>query len=70
MSIVRTLTAQNECKLVIPFPGKMFRSNISKRDRALCFVINKGYIDSVSLSNLLSVLDEFDDEDLIVVGNI
>lgn len=70
MSIVRTLTAQNECKLVIPFPGKMFRSSISKKDRALCFVINKGYIDSVSLSNLLSVLDEFDDEDLIVVGNI
>lgn len=69
MSIVKTLTAQNECKLVIPVPGKMFRSNISKKDKALCFVINKGYIDSVSLSNLLLVLDEFDNEDLIKVGN-
>lgn len=68
MSIVTALTAQTDCRLVIPTPGKMFRSSISKKDKALCFVINKGYIDAVNLQSLLVIIDEFDNDDLITVG--
>lgn len=69
MSITRAVQAKGRNKLVIPSAGKMFKSNISKSDRALCFCINKGYFESESLSELLCLLDDCDSySSIIVVG--
>lgn len=42
----------NGMRLNIPFAGKMFRSSVSKDNKALCFCINKGYIESDDLEIL------------------
>lgn len=39
-------------RLMIPFAGKMFKSSLNKGNKALCFCINKGYIESDELAPL------------------
>lgn len=39
-------------RLIIPYAGKMFKSSLEKNNRALCFCINKGYIESDELEPL------------------
>lgn len=56
MSIIRAITCTSKNKLVIPSAGKMFRSNISKDNKALCFVFNKGYLETEDLSIMISIL--------------
>lgn len=72
MSIVKTLSCITESKLVIPCAGKMFYSNISKEGKALCLVINKGYIETATLADMLQVLESFTvkDKSVVKVGNI
>lgn len=71
MSITKVVSLKNDDKLVIPCAGKLFRSNISKDDKALCFVINKGYIETVLLDNMMRVLDSLNDiKELVLVGSV
>lgn len=71
MSISAVVSIKGSNKLVIPCAGKMFRSNISKDDKALCFVINKGYFETADLQAMLSILDDFSQfKEIIRVGNI
>lgn len=71
MSISSSLAGITEDRLVIPYPGKMFRSSVSKTDKATCFVLNKGYIESDSLDQLKDLLNDADAVGTIVrVGNI
>lgn len=71
MSIVNAIANKGSNKLVIPCAGKMFRSSISKTDKALCFVINKGYFETFDLSSMLSILDDCKKfKDIILVGKI
>lgn len=49
----------------------MFKSNISKTDKALCFVLNKGYLEFSDLASLLNILDIFSEvKGIILVGKI
>ena len=60
-------------RLVIPRAGKMFKSNVSKSNKALCFCINKGYLESESLEALYYFTEGKKQEKLswlIFVGSI
>lgn len=71
MSIISSLQAEKTNKLVIPYTGKMFRSSLSKDNKALCFVINKGYVEMDDLTAMLRFVDDIEDIDVIVpVGDI
>lgn len=71
MSFIKYTQEQNTCKFVVPFPGKMFFSNLNKTDKALCFCLNKGYFEYTQLPELLIVLDEIEELDYVVkVGAI
>ena len=59
MSIGKVLSLKDNNKLVIPYPGKMFKSSIAPNDKALCFVINKGYLEISDLNTMLNIQDEF-----------
>lgn len=43
MSKILELIKEEPFKFVIPTPGKCFKSRISKRDKVLLLVLNKGY---------------------------
>ena len=71
MSIITGLQSEKRDKLVIPYTGKMFRSSISKDNKALCFVLNKGYVETDSLDDILRLLDDVEDVDVVIpVGGI
>ena len=70
MSISKALSFQTQSKLVIPCAGKMFYSSISGEKQVLCFVINKGYIETSSLDGMLTTLDDLDSKSIIKVGNV
>lgn len=72
MSIYNKIAVANGDKLVIPCMGKMFKSNISKKNKALCYVLNKGYIETSELETMLYILDSMgaDSAIIIKVGNI
>lgn len=70
MGIAKVLSFQTQSKLVIPCAGKMFYSSIKGEKQALCFVLNKGYIETTSLNSMLSTLDACDRKTIIKVGNI
>lgn len=71
MSILNTIAIKGTNKFVVPCAGKMFRSSISKDDKALCFVINKGYFETADLISMLSILDDTTKiKDIILVGKI
>lgn len=60
-------------RLVIPRAGKMFRSSVSKNNKALCFCINKGYIESDTLDSLYYFIEGKKQEKLkwlVFVGRI
>jgi hypothetical protein len=70
MSISKKIASGGDNKLVIPYAGKMFRSNIASDNKALCFAINKGYIEAPSLDELLMLLDSIEEiPSIIKVGN-
>lgn len=71
MSILNAIAIKGTNKFVVPCAGKMFRSSISKDDKALCFVINKGYFETTDLISMLSILDYTTKvNDIVLVGKI
>lgn len=71
MSILNAIAIKGINKFVVPCAGKMFRSSISKDDKALCFVINKGYFETTDLISMLSILDYTTKvNDIVLVGKI
>ena len=71
MSISKLIGLKSDSKFVIPFTGKMFRSNIDKHNKALCFLINKGYIETDNLEAILYILDSITAVDNVtLVGSI
>ena len=71
MSISKSLAFKTDNKLIIPFTGKMFRSNIAKDNKALCFLINRGYIETEDLDSMLEIIDTIAEIDAItLVGKI
>ena len=71
MSILNAIAVNGTNKFVVPCAGKMFRSSISKDDKALCFVINKGYFETTDLISMLSILDYTTKvNDIVLVGKI
>ena len=51
--------------------GKMFKSRVSRGNKALCFVVNKGYFELDDLRSMLAIVDDLDDFDNIkLVGGI
>lgn len=71
MSIATAVAQSSTTKFVLPCAGKMFKSNISKKDKALCFVLNKGYFETEKLDDMLALLSDVADiKDLILVGSI
>lgn len=71
MSITAAVTERSTSRFVIPCAGKMFRSSIEGGDKALCFLINKGYFETKQLPEMLEIIDavsQFDD--LILVGEV
>lgn len=71
MSILNAIAVKGTNKFVVPCAGKMFRSSISKDDKALCFVINKGYFETTDLISMLSILDYTTKvEDIVLVGKV
>lgn len=57
MSISKQLESTSSLSLIIPCAGKMFKSSISKNNKALCFCINKGYIESDNLESLYYLIE-------------
>lgn len=73
MSISKQMAKTGSMRLIIPYAGKMLRSNISKDNRALCFCINKGYIESDSLEPIYYLTESIKDSNsvwLFLVGKI
>ena len=61
----------NGLRFKVPVAGKMINTSLKNRDTACCFVINKGYIESDTLADMLDVLDSImDDKDYIFVGSL
>lgn len=58
MSIVSAVQQYKFAKFVIPFPGKMQKSNISKTNQALCLCINKGYFEASNPALMQSILND------------
>ena len=55
----------------VPVSGKMISTSFNNRDKACCFVINKGYIEADTLQDMISLLDDIiDDKDFILVGSL
>lgn len=72
MSIVSTLASSRKSnKLVIPLPGKMFRSSISKDVKALGFVINKGYLEMDTKAGMQEIIRDIDiTPSIVLVGGV
>lgn len=70
MSISKVLPFQTQSKLIIPCAGKMFYSSMKNEKQVLCLVLNKGYIETTSLDNMLVTLDELTSKLIVKVGNI
>lgn len=71
MSITTAMTSMSKSRFVIPCAGKMFRSSISDKNKALCFLINKGYFETETLVDMLAIIEDADKfDDIILVGDI
>lgn len=72
MSISRAIATKRNNKFVIPCAGKMFRSNVSNKNKALCFVINKGYLQTDTYEEMIKYREYIDKgyDTIIRVGNI
>lgn len=70
MSIGEAITSKSTSRFVIPCSGKMFRSDIEGGDKALCFVINKGFFETEDLQSMLNLIDDANRfDEVILVGN-
>ena len=71
MSISAAITSKSTNRFVIPCAGKMFRSSIADNDKALCFVVNKGYFETEDLQSMLNLIDDANRfDEVILVGSI
>lgn len=71
MSVLSAIAKSGTNKFIVPCAGKMFHSSISKRDSALCFVLNKGYFETQDLISMTSILDDASEiKDFILVGSV
>lgn len=70
MGIASSLAADIADKLVVPYPGKMFSSSVAKDDKALCFVINKGYFETDNIDDLNGLLSDANSNTLKLVGGV
>lgn len=73
MNMSSILTQDNIIRLVIPYAGKMFYSSVKKKDKALCFLIDKGYLESNSLETIYYMVEKVKDDKLghiVPVGKI
>lgn len=71
MSIAAAVTSKSKSKFVIPCAGKMFRSSIQDNDKALCFLVNKGYFETEDLTSMLDLVDDANRfDEVILVGEI
>lgn len=72
MSISRAVATRTNNKFVVPCAGKMFKSNITNKNKALCFVLNKGYIQTDTLEEMKQIKDGIEQkyETIFSVGNI
>lgn len=65
------VTSRSTSKFVIPCAGKMFRSSIKDGDKALCFLINKGYFETSTLDDMLALVDDANKfDEVVLVGDI
>lgn len=69
MGFLDELASLSNSKLVLPCVGKMFNSDITDGDSALICVINKGYLESPSIEELLTFIEGTQDS-FVFVGNI
>lgn len=61
----------SDISFVIPCAGKMFYSSINGfSNQALCFVLNKGYLESSDLGSALKIRDILISNTIVTVGNI
>lgn len=71
MSITSAVTSASTSKFVIPCAGKMFRSSIKDGDKALCFLVNKGWFETETLEDMLDLVDDANRfDEVILVGDI
>lgn len=71
MSLSKTVAGLQINRFIIPCAGKMFKSDIPNRDKALCFVLNKGYFETQDLLSMLGIKDVFSNRfGFVFVGNI
>lgn len=71
MSISNKMSSINTNRFIVPCAGKMFKSSISGGDKALCYVLNKGYFETLDLENMLYIVDDaIQNKDFILVGKI
>ena len=47
----------SKLRLVVPYAGRMFRSSIGEGCQALCFCLNKGYLEAGDLESLLRAIE-------------
>lgn len=72
MSISKAIASRTNNKFVIPCAGKMFKSNVSETNKALCFVLNKGYVQTDTLEEIENYKNIIDKKypSLIHVGKV
>ncbi len=70
MSISETMAVLSKSKLVIPYPSRMYWSNITRRDKALCFVLNRGYFEAPNCETILCILDDIQSDTVKFIGSI
>ena len=71
MSVLSAISKTGTNKFIVPCAGKMFHSSISKKDSALCFVLNKGYFETQDIVSMTSILDDVASiKEFILVGGV
>ena len=72
MSISKAIATRTNNKFVVPCAGKMFHSNVTDKNKALCFVLNKGYIQTDTLEEMKKFKRKIKKnyETIFSVGNI
>lgn len=58
MSLDTELSQVGDNKFIIPMLSKLHYTNVSFTNKALCFVVNKAYIETDTLSSILIIIEE------------
>lgn len=58
MSFLAEVIKSNGNVFYIPCSGKMFFSSVGKRDKALCICLNKGYLQTNTLEDMLEITSD------------